>query len=85
MKSYIVAAFAAAVSVTSSYAEGDKDTQEKEKCYGIAKAGKNDCGTVNGSHNCAGHSTKDNDPNEWVYTEKNKCEELGGSTTPPAT
>jgi uncharacterized membrane protein len=35
-----------------------------EKCQGIAKAGKNDCGTS--KHVCAGQSKKDGDPEEWV-------------------
>ena len=34
---------------------------DKEKCYGISKAGKNDCGTATSS--CAGTSKLDNDPN----------------------
>lgn len=51
----------------------------KEKCYGIAKAGKNDCAAANGSHSCAGQSTKDNDLNEWNYVAKGTCEADGGS------
>ena len=52
----------------------------KEKCYGIAKAGKNDCAAADGSHSCAGHATKDNDPNEWKYVAKGECAKMGGST-----
>lgn len=36
-----------------------------EKCMGIVKAGKNDCGTS--GHACAGQSTKDGAPDEWIY------------------
>ncbi len=50
----------------------------KEKCYGIAKAGKNDCKTMNGSHACAGHATKDNDPNEFKMVDTGTCEKDGG-------
>jgi len=50
---------------------------EKEKCYGIAKAGKNDCGFSGGS--CAGSATKDMDPAAWVYIAKGTCLEAGGS------
>ena len=32
------------------------DLPGKEKCYGIAKAGKNDCAAANGSHSCAGQA-----------------------------
>jgi len=49
-----------------------------EKCAGIAKAGKNDCGSLNGSHNCAGQATSDNDESEWVYLPKGSCEKITG-------
>ena len=48
----------------------------KEKCYGVAKAGKNDCASA--SHSCAGHSTVDNAPTEWKYVPKGECEKMGG-------
>ncbi len=52
-----------------------------EKCYGIAKAGKNECGTA--KHACAGLGAKtDNDPNEWKYVPKGTCEKVGGKTAP---
>ncbi|WP_456380815.1 BufA1 family periplasmic bufferin-type metallophore [Thiolapillus sp.] len=47
-----------------------------EKCMGIAKAGKNDCGTS--AHACAGQATKDNDPEEWVYVPKGTCDKIAG-------
>lgn len=53
---------------------------DKEKCYGIAKAGQNDCGTA--KHTCAGKATKDNAPDEWKYVAKGTCEKLGGKSTP---
>ena len=53
----------------------------KEKCYGIAKAGQNDCGTA--SHTCAGKAKKDNAPDEWKYVPKGTCEQAGGKTQPP--
>ncbi len=54
-----------------------------EKCYGVAKAGKNDCGAADGSHACAGLSTMDYDPKEWKYVRSaEKCQEMGGSLTP---
>jgi uncharacterized membrane protein len=51
----------------------------KEKCYGVAKAGKNDC-AANG-HSCAGQSKVDNDPTEWKYVPKGDCEKMGGTLT----
>jgi len=41
------------------------DAPKTEKCYGIAKAGQNDCATKTGSHSCAGQGKKDNDPADW--------------------
>lgn len=53
-----------------------------EKCYGIAKAGKNDCG-VPGKHSCAGYAKVDNDPAEWVFVTEGTCEQdQNGSLTP---
>tara|TARA_R110001583_G_C5627285_1_gene406721 strand:+ start:70 stop:396 length:327 start_codon:yes stop_codon:yes gene_type:complete len=51
---------------------------EWEKCAGIAKAGKNDCGALNGSHSCAGQASADNDESEWVYVPKGTCEKITG-------
>ena len=50
----------------------------KEKCFGIAKAGQNDCATPNGSHSCAGQAKADKDANEWKYVAKGTCEKTGG-------
>jgi uncharacterized membrane protein len=52
----------------------------KEKCYGIAKSGQNDC-AANG-HACQGQAKTDNDPAEWKYVAKGECETLGGRTSP---
>ncbi len=49
-----------------------------EKCTGIAKAGKNDCGALDGSHSCAGQAKTDNSPNEWVYVPEGTCEKITG-------
>ncbi|MES2127178.1 MAG: DUF2282 domain-containing protein [Pseudomonadota bacterium] len=53
---------------------------EKEKCFGIAKAGQNDCATASGSHSCAGQSKTDNNGSEWKYVAKGTCEKAGGKT-----
>ncbi len=50
-----------------------------EKCAGIAKAGKNDCGALDGSHSCAGQGDAlDNSDNEWVYVPQGTCEKITG-------
>ena len=54
----------------------------QEKCYGIAKAGQNDCGTA--KHACAGQGAKtDKDPMEWKYVNKGECDKMGGKAAPP--
>jgi len=51
-----------------------------EKCYGIAKAGKNQC--ASGAEACAGQSKIDNAKDAWVAVPKGTCEAInGGSTT----
>jgi uncharacterized membrane protein len=49
-----------------------------EKCYGIAKANKNDCQTANSS--CAGTSKKDAQGDAWIYTPAGTCEKLVGGS-----
>lgn len=50
----------------------------KEKCYGVAKAGQNDCANIAGTHSCAGQSKVDNDPGEFKYVAKGTCKSIGG-------
>lgn len=58
--------------------------QEKEKCYGIAKAGQNDCANLSGSHSCAGQAKVDNDKGEWKYVAKGSCKTMKGMTADEA-
>jgi uncharacterized membrane protein len=51
----------------------------KEKCFGIAKAGQNDCASVTGVHSCAGQGKTDNDKSEWKYVAKGTCQKAGGT------
>jgi uncharacterized membrane protein len=55
----------------------------KDKCYGVAKAGANDCASASGSHACAGMANKDKDPGDWKYVEKGTCDKMGGMMAPP--
>ena len=56
---------------------------EAEKCYGIAKAGRNDCQTTNSS--CAGTSRRDGQKDAWIYVPAGSCDKVvGGSTQPRA-
>ena len=54
---------------------------DHEKCYGIAKAGKNDCQTANSS--CAGTSKRNAQGDAWVYLPKGSCEKVVGGSPQP--
>lgn len=74
-------ASALALGLAGTAAAQDKS---KEKCYGIAKAGQNDCANLSGSHSCAGQSKVDNDPGEWKYVAKGTCKSMKGMTADEA-
>lgn len=56
-----------------------QQTTPKEKCYGVSKAGQNDCAA--GKASCAGTAKKDNDPTAWKLVAKGACEKMGGKLT----
>lgn len=57
------------------------ETKPGEKCYGIAKAGKNDCQTAASA--CAGSSKEDNDPSAFIFVPKGTCEKIVGASLSP--
>jgi len=66
--------------ISKSSAEGPQVSeyvvgQYVVKCVGAAKGGENDCGALDGSHDCAGLSPKSEDYslNEWVYSSLEEC------------
>lgn len=61
---------------------GAADDATIEKCYGVAKAGQNDC--AGAGHSCAGQSKgPDGSGKEWINVPKGTCDRLvGGSLTP---
>ena len=61
------------------------DAPAKEKCYGVAKAGQNDCANLSGSHTCAGQAKADKGVDEWVYVKAGTCKKMGGLTFEEAT
>lgn len=75
----MIAATAAAV-MSLSLVAAPAAAQEKEKCFGIAKAGQNDCASINGTHSCAGQSKVDMDKTEWKFVAKGTCKEMKGLT-----
>ena len=75
-KATLAAVMAASLASTTLPANAAK--ADREKCLGVVKAGKNDCG--NAKHACAGQSTKDGDPSEWISLPKGICERLVNGT-----
>lgn len=61
---------------TSAHAQAS--AKDKEKCYGVSKAGENSCSNLSGSHACAGEAKKDNSPEDWKLVAKGTCAKLGG-------
>ena len=51
---------------------------EQERCYGVAKAGNNDCSTASSA--CAGTAKQDNQKDAWVYVPKGTCLKIAGSS-----
>jgi uncharacterized membrane protein len=54
------------------------EVPKMEKCYGIVKAGKNDCQTNTSA--CAGTAKKDGQKDAWLYLPKGSCEKIVGGS-----
>ena len=57
----------------ASWKEGGRLPGRKDKCYGIALAGENDCAAGPGT-SCEGTSTVDFQGNAWTYAPRGSCE-----------
>jgi uncharacterized membrane protein len=75
-----IAAAAFAAALGAMLAGPVLGAEQEEKCYGIAKAGENDCAGNN--HGCAGQSEKDRDKGDFKEVPNGTCAELGGSLKP---
>lgn len=73
------AAFASLLAAGLVATAGSAAAADKEKCFGIAKSGQNDCGGKYAKHSCAGQSKVDFDKNDWKYVDKGTCEKVGGA------
>jgi len=71
-------ALASLLALGALSAHAADDTKGKEKCFGIAKSGQNDCANLSGSHSCAGQASADNGTDDWKYVAKGTCKSLGG-------
>ncbi len=68
----LASAVAVAVSTTALVSATGAVAAGKEKCFGVAKAGSNDCAAGAGT-TCAGTSTVDFQGNSWKYVDKGTC------------
>ena len=79
----IASALAAAIALPTLAKAGPAPVPAgaSEKCYGIAKAGKNDCASA-GANSCGGSSKVNGDAKAWIYVPEGYCERIvGGSLT----
>lgn len=77
----LVATVSTLIAVGSSLVSAPAMATSKEKCYGIAASGQNDCATKTSS--CAGTSKVDNQGDAFIAVPKGLCEKIaGGSLTP---
>lgn len=81
-KSDVMVAGAVAGLLTLAVSLPAAAAEKAEKCYGVVKAGKNDCQTATSA--CAGTSKKDAQSDAWVYLPKGTCEKLVGGSLKPA-
>jgi uncharacterized membrane protein len=77
VSSAIASAFALGL-VGQAHADDMGKVTDKEKCFGIAKAGQNDCANLSGTHSCAGQAKADASVDDWKYVAKGSCKELKG-------
>ncbi len=86
MNQQAMVAAAAASLLTTLLVASPVAAQEKgkEKCYGVAAAGQNDCANIFGSHSCAGQSKENMSPMDWKYVAKGTCKEMKGLTADEA-
>lgn len=48
------------------------------RCFGVAKAGQNDCASRTGAQACSGQAKKDYDPLDFRLMPKGTCDAPGG-------
>ncbi|WP_372662651.1 DUF2282 domain-containing protein [Hydrogenophaga sp.] len=77
-RTMITAAAASLMSMAMLSSPALAQNAAKEKCFGIAKAGQNDCANLSGTHSCAGQSKLDMDKGEWKYVAAGTCKDMKG-------
>jgi uncharacterized membrane protein len=79
--SIIASAIVGLLAAAQAQVHPEKPTYKYEKCYGVAKAGQNDCFTSSSS--CAATAKQDGQKDAWVYMPSGTCKRLVGGSTEP--
>ena len=80
--SALAAAIVAPVALSAQKPVPAPTAFKTEKCYGIAKAGSNDCAST-GNNSCGGSSKLNSDPKAWIYVPEGYCERIVGGSLQP--
>jgi uncharacterized membrane protein len=75
----LAALVAAALAGLAVAGVNSAQAEQKVQCFGIAKAGQNDCASRTGVHGCAGEAKIDNDKGDFKTVPKGTCKKLGGT------
>jgi uncharacterized membrane protein len=78
VKAAIAGALAAGVAGAAYGGPAPAPKFTAEKCFGISKAGQNDCQTSASA--CAGTSKRDNQADAWIYVPKGTCDKIVGGS-----
>ncbi len=66
-----------AVYTNTNWFSLEQNIVKRERCYGIARIGKNDCGTS--KHSCAAQATTNGEPEEFIMIPKGLCQRIVGA------
>jgi uncharacterized membrane protein len=81
LASAIAGAVALGTAAMAQTGPAPKPDYKFEKCYGVVKAGHNDCQTARSS--CAGTSKRDSQADAWIYVPEGTCNKITGGSTEP--
>jgi uncharacterized membrane protein len=79
----IVCAITGLLALGGSSADALVNCAEQERCYGVARAGKNDCATSTSV--CASTAKQDFQKDAWIFVPKGTCTKLAGGSLQPKT
>ncbi len=77
-----IAATIAMTNVAAAQVNVPKPTYKFEKCYGVAKAGMNDCFSAGNA--CGATSKVDKERDAWIYVPVGTCKKITGGSTAPS-